>query len=105
RRGVSARSAARCVDDRTYEVLIEPWAVTVSAAGASATARAGVAREVEDWLAHGGHGVALVTCHRAQLYRVGSMPDLGPAGAPAGEGAGAQPRALACAPAALILGE
>ena len=85
--------------------MIEPWAVTVSAAGASATARAGVAREMEDWLAHGGHGVALVTCHRAELYGVGSMPHLGPAVALAGESAVAHLLRVACGLESVIVGE
>jgi len=85
--------------------LIEPWAVTVSAAGASATARAGVAREMEDWLAHGRHGVALVTCHRAELYGVGSMPHLGPAVALAGESAVAHLLRVACGLESVIVGE
>lgn len=32
---------------------------------------------MRDWVAAGGHGVVLETCHRAELYGIGSMPSLG----------------------------
>jgi glutamyl-tRNA reductase len=85
--------------------VIGPWALIVSAGGASATARATAAREMEDWLAHGGRGVALVTCHRAELYGVGSMPHLGPAATLAGGSAVAHLLRVACGLESVIVGE
>src|SRR5207253_9324821 len=57
-------------------VVIQPWALTASAVNLDAAARAEVAREFEEWLAAGGRGMALVTCHRAELYGFGAMPAL-----------------------------
>ena len=53
-----------------------PWALTASAGDLDAGARAAAAREMEEWLAAGGDGVGLVTCHRAELYGVGVKPEL-----------------------------
>ena len=54
--------------------MSEPWALTVSAADVDAAARAEIAGEVEEWQAAGGGGVALVTCHRVELYGFGRLP-------------------------------
>lgn len=67
--------------------MIEPWALTASAADLDADARASIAHEMERWLIAGGEGVALVTCHRAELYGVGARPSLVALREQAGEGA------------------
>ena len=56
--------------------MTELWALTACASDADATTRADEARHMEEWVAAGGAGVALVTCHRAELYGFGAMPAL-----------------------------
>lgn len=56
--------------------MTDLWALTASASDADATTRADEARHMEEWVAAGGAGVALVTCHRAELYGFGTMPAL-----------------------------
>jgi glutamyl-tRNA reductase len=53
-----------------------PWALTASAGEVDATTRAEQAVRMEEWVAAGGAGVPLVTCHRAELYGFGSAPAL-----------------------------
>jgi glutamyl-tRNA reductase len=81
------------------------WALTVSAAEADSTARAGVAREMDEWLARGGDGVALVTCHRAELYGVGPMPLLDSVRALVGEATVTHLLGVACGLESVIVGE
>jgi glutamyl-tRNA reductase len=81
------------------------WALTVSAADADATARAVAAREMQEWLARGGDGVALVTCHRAELYGVGSMPALDSVRMLCGEAAVTHFLRVACGLESVIVGE
>jgi glutamyl-tRNA reductase len=53
------------------------WALAASAGDIDAASRARIAGEMEEWLAGGGVGVALNTCHRAELYGFGAMPEPG----------------------------
>lgn len=53
-----------------------PWALTASAGDVDATARAQQAAQMDEWVAAGGAGVSLVTCHRVELYGFGVMPTL-----------------------------
>jgi glutamyl-tRNA reductase len=53
-----------------------PWALTASAADVDAAIRAEHAVQMDEWVAGGGAGVALVTCHRVELYGFGAMPTL-----------------------------
>lgn len=82
-----------------------PWALTLSAAEADVAARAGAAREIEGWLAGGGGGVALVTCHRAELYGVGTQPALELVERIQGEPAVAHLLRVACGLESVIVGE
>jgi glutamyl-tRNA reductase len=52
------------------------WALTASAGDLDATKRAALAAEMEDWIATGGNGVVLQTCHRVELYGFGRRPVL-----------------------------
>ena len=52
----------------------ELWALAASASDVDAAARAEIGYEQEKWLASGGDGVALATCHRVELYGFGAMP-------------------------------
>lgn len=65
--------------------MTDLWALTASASDADATTRADEARHMEEWVAAGGAGVALVTCHRAELYGFGTMPALASVRAHSGE--------------------
>jgi glutamyl-tRNA reductase len=49
-----------------------------SAADVDATVRARHAAQMAEWVAGGGAGVTLVTCHRVELYGFGVMPALDP---------------------------
>jgi len=53
-----------------------PWAVVASASDFDPDRRASIATEMRRWLRAGGSGVALVTCHRAELYGFGAIPSL-----------------------------
>ena len=85
--------------------MSEPWALTSSAGDVDPTARAANAREFEQWIAAGGCGVALVTCHRAELYGFGQQPALGAVRMLAGEGAIAHLLRVACGLESVIVGE
>lgn len=56
--------------------MIELWALTGSANELDAREREQLAREMEDWVEAGNLGVALVTCHRAELYGLGAAPNI-----------------------------
>ncbi len=85
--------------------MTEPWVLMVSAVEADATARAAAAHEMGEWLARVGDGVALVTCHRAELYGVGSAPSLGSVRALSGEAAVDHLMRVACGLESVIVGE
>ena len=53
----------------------EIWALTAWAGDADATSRAALAAKMDAWIAAGGNGVSLVTCHRAELYGIGARPE------------------------------
>jgi glutamyl-tRNA reductase len=55
-----------------------PWTLTASAGDVDATQRARHAVRMDEWVAGGGAGVTLVTCHRAELYGFGAVPAVGP---------------------------
>ncbi|HEY6876203.1 MAG TPA: NAD(P)-binding domain-containing protein [Candidatus Dormibacteraeota bacterium] len=50
------------------------WAIAATAREADAGTRDAVARSIRSWLSGGGDGVALITCHRAELYGYGDPP-------------------------------
>jgi len=54
----------------------ELWALTASASDVDAETRSITRGEIEAWLAAGGCGVALATCHRVELYGFGDPPAL-----------------------------
>ena len=56
--------------------MAEIWALTASAGDLDATARAVVGSEMTTWIAAGGNGVALQTCHRVELYGLEEIPAL-----------------------------
>jgi glutamyl-tRNA reductase len=56
--------------------MSELWALTASAGEVDSATRDQFAREMEEWLATGHDGVALITCHRAELYGLGAPPPL-----------------------------
>jgi glutamyl-tRNA reductase len=85
--------------------LTEPWALIASAGDADAGARAEIARQAERWLVAGGSGVALITCHRAELYGVGPIPFLASTGKLAGESSVFHLLRVACGLESVIVGE
>jgi glutamyl-tRNA reductase len=56
--------------------MTELWALTASAADVDAATRDRLSRRIDEWLAAGNDGVVLTTCHRVELYGIGSAPDL-----------------------------
>ncbi len=56
--------------------MTELWALTAAAGEVDAAERDRIAREMDEWLTEGGRGVALLTCHRAELYGFGAAPAL-----------------------------
>src|SRR5215471_3606374 len=56
--------------------MTELWALTASAGEVDSAARDHLAREIVEWLDAGSDGVALTTCHRAELYGLGATPRL-----------------------------
>jgi len=85
--------------------MSEIWALVASAREADAPARASTAQRFEAWVAGGGSGVALVTCHRAELYGFGPMPHVRPARVLSGRDAIAHLLGVACGLESVIVGE
>ncbi len=85
--------------------MTEPWALIASAGDVDDGARAEIARQAERWLVAGGSGVALMTCHRAELYGVGPIPFLASTGKRAGESTVAHLLRVACGLESVIVGE
>lgn len=85
--------------------MTKPWALIASARDVDVGARAEIARQAERWLGAGGSGVALVTCHRAEIYGVGPIPSLASAGTLVGETAVAHLLRVACGLESVIVGE
>ena len=56
--------------------MSDVWALTASASDVDAAGRSTISREIEAWLAAGGRGVALATCHRTELYGFGAAPEM-----------------------------
>ena len=56
--------------------MTEAWTVTADAGHLDAAGRAALAGEMLRWVDAGGIGVALITCHRAELYGFGAVPAL-----------------------------
>src|SRR6266851_1738926 len=56
--------------------MTETWAVTADAGQVDAAGRAALAGEMVRWVDTGGVGVALITCHRAELYGFDRVPAL-----------------------------
>ncbi|TMD37584.1 MAG: hypothetical protein E6I89_08510 [Chloroflexi bacterium] len=56
--------------------MSEVWALTASANDVDAAGRSAISREIEAWLAAGGRGMALATCHRTELYGFGAAPEM-----------------------------
>lgn len=82
------------------------WAITVSAGDVDEAARARTAGAMQAWLDGGGDGVALITCHRAELYGVGAPPHIdGSAHLLAGEQATTHLMRVACGLESAIAGE
>lgn len=57
--------------------MTELWSLSASASDVDAATRDRLGREIENWLAGGRDAVALLTCHRVELYGLGPAPDLG----------------------------
>ena len=85
--------------------MTEPWAVTAVAGHVDAAERAAIAGEMERWVEAGGSGVALVTCHRAELYGFGLPPQLTVPRIQAGDAAVEHLMRVACGLESVIVGE
>lgn len=56
--------------------MTELWALTANAADVPSERRAQLAREMKRWIEAGHDGVVLETCHRVELYGLGTAPAL-----------------------------
>lgn len=65
--------------------MTHPWTLASSAGELDAAGRAELGQRMLQWLGDGGDGLALITCHRAELYGFGSVPDMPSARVLAGE--------------------
>ena len=57
--------------------MTDLWVLAASAGDVDAAARDGLGRAMQEWLMENRDAVALVTCHRVELYGLGAAPDLG----------------------------
>lgn len=55
---------------------MQVWALTAAASEVDAADRDLVSHQMDEWLALGNEGVLLTTCHRAELYGLGTAPNL-----------------------------
>jgi glutamyl-tRNA reductase len=81
------------------------WALSATASDADAASRAVLAEEFEAWVAAGGCGVALATCHRVELYGFGGAPTLNGLRHRSGEEAVAHLLGVAAGLESVIVGE
>ena len=84
---------------------MQPWAITATAGEVDASARADAARDMQRWLDDGGAGIALVTCHRAELYGFGARPSVTSARTLEGPAAIEHLLRVACGLESVIVGE
>ena len=84
---------------------MQPWAITATAGDVDASARADAARDMQRWLDDGGAGIALVTCHRAELYGFGARPSVTSARTLEGPAAIEHLLRVACGLESVIVGE
>ncbi len=85
--------------------MTAPWAVVASASDFDPDRRASIATEMRHWLRAGGNGVALVTCHRAELYGFGAIPSLAAGGVLVGDQPVIHLLRVACGLESVIVGE
>ena len=82
-----------------------PWTLTAAANDVDASDRAALAGDMLRWIDAGGVGVALITCHRAELYGFGSPPSLEAPRFLTADGATAHLMRVACGLESVIVGE